>query len=347
VKILAFVHAYVPDHMAGAETTLHAILKALAERGWNVDVLLSEREPHSSTVPYVIDGVNVIPFDPSDIQRFNRDIVDADIVMTHLASSERAAFVCRYNKKPCVHVVHNTLWQTEGYLAEGCDLAVYNSIWVADFHDNGDKGPVVMISAKNGEEAVVSIRTRRCTEWSSVVVHPIIIPSDYAAEGPHDCITLINLAQNKGPDILYQLAARFPRKKFLGVKGGYGEQLISELPNVEILENTADIRKVYARTRVLLMPSTYESFGRVAIEAAASGIPTVASPTPGLREALGPTGIFVEGDISEWVDVVASLDNPKRYEVAKRNALKRSQYWAESIDSDLAALDSALHKLLK
>ena len=37
-----------------------------------------------------------------------------------------------------------------------------------------------------------------------------------------------------------------------------------------------------------------ESYGRVAVEAACCGIPTIAHPTPGLVESLGEAGIFVD-----------------------------------------------------
>ncbi|WP_262928542.1 glycosyltransferase family 4 protein [Streptomyces sp. CBMA152] len=47
---------------------------------------------------------------------------------------------------------------------------------------------------------------------------------------------------------------------------------------------------VYSRSRVILMPSLYESWGRVAVEAFASGIPVIAHTTPGLVESMGEAG---------------------------------------------------------
>ena len=52
-------------------------------------------------------------------------------------------------------------------------------------------------------------------------------------------------------------------------------------------------QSVYARTRLLLMPSRSESFGRVGLEAAASGIPTIASPVEGVPEVLGDCALFL------------------------------------------------------
>ncbi len=79
---------------------------------------------------------------------------------------------------------------------------------------------------------------------------------------------------------------------FLGVRGAYGRQVMPppRLPNCEVLDSVTgkEMRThVYGRSRVMLMPSLYESWGRVAVEALASGIPVIAHPTPGLVESLG------------------------------------------------------------
>jgi glycosyltransferase involved in cell wall biosynthesis len=78
-------------------------------------------------------------------------------------------------------------------------------------------------------------------------------------------------------------------------------------------------------TRVLLMPSRYESYGRTAIEAAASGIPTIAHPTPGLREALGAAGIYANRDNpDDWVTAIRALtSDPVAYSRRSRQVQKR------------------------
>src|SRR5690606_19054142 len=100
--------------------------------------------------------------------------------------------------------------------------------------------------------------------------------------------------------------------RFLGVTGIYGRQQdLAGLANVEVIPHVPhpEMRgRVYARTRVLLVPSSYESWGRVASEAICSGIPVVAHPTPGLRECLGDAGLFVDRrDVDGWVRTLANL----------------------------------------
>jgi glycosyltransferase involved in cell wall biosynthesis len=73
------------------------------------------------------------------------------------------------------------------------------------------------------------------------------------------------------------------------------------------------------------MPSSYESYGRTAIEAGASGIPVICTPTIGLKEALGAAGIYCErNNLNQWVDQVVKLDNENKYKRASKKIYKRA-----------------------
>jgi len=65
-----------------------------------------------------------------------------------------------------------------------------------------------------------------------------------------------------------------------------------KMANVTHHPNVHDMREVYGRARIILMPSLYESYGRVAVEALATGIPSIVAPTLGSRKpwvTLAPT----------------------------------------------------------
>lgn len=161
-----------------------------------------------------------------------------------------------------------------------------------------------------------------------ITVHPPVAVHDYRAT-PGDRITLINLTAEKGAEVFYALAERMPRRKFLGVVGGYGQQIIrDDLPNVEIMPHTPGNRMakgVYARTKLLLVPSVYESYGRVAVEAMCSGIPVIAHPTPGLTEALGDVGTFCDrDDLDAWEAAVRRLSAPPVYKQASKASADRA-----------------------
>lgn len=237
--------------------------------------------------PYTIDGVEVSPKAPVDL--------GCDVMVSHLGDNQEASKAAKAAGVPSVRMVHGI--PTANQRLDD-DLAVFNSQSLAD-HVGWD-GP-------------------------SVVVHPPVRGDDYRTT-PGDMVTLINLTPNKGGYLFWKLAERFPDVQFLGVRGGYGPQVVRRLPNVEVIQPTPDIRDlVYARTRILLMPSQNETWGRTAIEAAHSGIPTIASPTPGLVESLGDGGIFVPQIHTDgWVENIRLLLDPARWILASRRALARA-----------------------
>jgi glycosyltransferase involved in cell wall biosynthesis len=143
----------------------------------------------------------------------------------------------------------------------------------------------------------------------------------------NEYITLINTNENKGGKIFEKIAQAMPNKRFLGVLGSYDEQMRNNLPNLKIVPNTSNILPHYKETRILLMPSEYESWGRTATEAMCSGIPVISSEADGLKENCGSAGIYIKdrNDIKSWVSEINKLDDKKAYEEASRKAKARSR----------------------
>lgn len=85
-------------------------------------------------------------------------------------------------------------------------------------------------------------------------------------------------------------------------------------------ENMADY---YLQADVLLMPSRWESFGLVAVEAQSYGLPVVASRCSSLPEVVkeGYTGfLFPIGDVDEACRILLSLDK-QQLQGMKENAI--------------------------
>ncbi len=309
MRILAWVHLYPPDHCAGAEMMLHEILLKLTARGHDCQVICDK----TSTDTW--EGIR-LHGSPDNVREL---IAEADVVITHLDRT-RAVLRTVNGSKPVVHLLHNDKQlRFHRVRPREADLVVANSVWL-----------------------------QRAIRWPgpSIVVPPPVDPARYKTT-PGDAITLINLHDNKGPRTFWQLARIFPERPFLAVRGGYGVQEVPERipPNVTLIDHTSDIVSVYRRTRLLLMPSAYESWGRVGIEAAASGIPTIAHPTPGLKESLGASGTFVErDDIAGYVEAIRAFDDPSLYQAKSRAAVARSAELEPTASIDL--LEAALLKLV-
>lgn len=308
MRVLAMLAAYPPARNAGSWVMTHHLLRALVQRGHEADVVLTD----ATGDPYELDGVRVWPHTgKNDPYRF---LADASVIVTHLDSSSRPVALGQMCGIPVITLVHNTRPGTGGLIRRRPSrLLVFNS----------DAMAAQFAGAYSGR---------------SIVVRPPVHAADYATT-PGDHITLVNLSADKGADIFYQLAERLPDRRFLAVVGGYGTQLIREdLPNVQVVEHVRADRmreQVYARTRILLMPSTYESWGRVGVEAMCSGIPVIASPTPGLREALGEAGIFADpGDVDAWEAEVRRLLDGRRWRAASRKAAARAAQLDPTADLD-------------
>lgn len=298
MKIAAYVHFYVPYRCAGSETMLHAMVKSLINAGHEVKVfatVLEQAPPY-----YVYEGVEVyvtnVVYGRQQIETWS-----PDVIVSHHDNTDRACSISRKKDIPFVFLMHNDFPDTAKKLNLNPNLVVFNTDWMAKkFFPHAP---------------------------NHVVVHPPVY-SDQHATTPGECVTLVNMNVHKGGKIFYELAQRMPDLKFLGVEGGHGEQIIRHgLHNVTIQNQTDKMKDdVWSRTRVLLMPSVYESYGMAGVEALASGIPVIANPTPGLLESQGPTGIFIDrGDLDGYESMIRKLmEDPKFYATASAKSLKRS-----------------------
>lgn len=309
LRVVARLHGYPPDKNAGAEWMTHSMLRALVQRGHEVRVHLFRRS--SFWGRYELQGVQVWP---SPVASRSPGALGAlaDVVISHLEGVPYAKHAARLGEIPAVSICHNTHDQTFEEAA-GVDLAIYNSQWMREYAEKW------YVSEEHGHHP----SPRR-----TLVVRPPVFADDYRTT-PGDRVTLVNLNENKGGAIFWELAARMPDVRFLGVRGSYGDQVVrSGLPNVETLAHIpgqAMRERVYARTRVLLALSEYESWGRVAAEAVASGIPVIAHPTPGLQECLGGAGVFVDrGDLDGIERQIRRLLRPRSWAAASQAAAARS-----------------------
>jgi glycosyltransferase involved in cell wall biosynthesis len=189
----------------------------------------------------------------------------------------------------------------------------------------------------------------RPSRGRSLVVHPVIEETHFRVE-PGRLITAINLNEAKGGPVFFELAKQLPDHPFLGVRS-YGRQEIPAVVprNVELQGSTDDMRNVYSRTRVLLMPSTHpEGCPQVPLEAAISGIPAIAHPIAGTREALGAAAFWADrGDLSAWVRALRALDDPVTWAKASAAARARWIEHAVEVELEIAELERALAEIAR
>jgi glycosyltransferase involved in cell wall biosynthesis len=318
MKVGVLVHFYVPYRCAGSETMLHAMLKALQVRGHEVRVFTTQMAEAPTNYEY--EGIPVGITNPIYAQQLLAEW-NPDVIVSHHQNTRYAARMKRLHGIPFVFLMHNDMPGTPEVLETHPDLVVFNTEWLA----------------KKFRDRVAN----------SVVVHPPVYAEDHATTRGSK-ITLVNLNQDKGGGIFYALAERMPDLQFLGVVGGHGSQVIRrDLPNVTIQEHSDDMRNnVWSKTRLLLMPSIYESYGMAGVEALASGIPVIANPTAGLRESLGCAGLFLDrDDLAGWEKTIRRALSPEVYPELSRTASLRSA----ELDprAEMAAWADAVERIIR
>lgn len=83
---------------------------------------------------------------------------------------------------------------------------------------------------------------------------------------------------------------------------------------VRFLGARDDLESVYAAADGLFLPTRYDPFGQVCLEAAASGRPIVTSTSAGAAEILGGASIVIEraDDVAAFANALAELADPGR-----------------------------------
>jgi hypothetical protein len=290
VKILTVTPNYPPSSRVGAWLATHEFMRHMADAGDEVQVVAYGKR----CAAWELDGI------PVTTGLRGRSWVaeqarGADVVVSHAGDAGYGLEVAERAGRPAVRMVH-------GHGAEpgaGTALAVYNS---------------------------ESSRAASSFAGASIVVHPPVWPSSWELDrSSASAVTLVNLTADKGAMVAWRLAELEEHRSFIGVRGGYGEQIVPRARNFEVVATTRNMAPIYARTRVLLMPSARETWGMVGVEAMSAGIPVVAHPTAGLLESLAGAGIFADrDDLGAWQAALERLDDPVEYELASARARARA-----------------------
>ena len=330
MNILFSVHLYPPTHNCGGEYYIHNFSKFMISHGHQVRVILHQARNHGIDTHYIYEGVYVSP----PIQGVVQACMEwSDAVISHLEYAPWTIQMCNIFRKPFFFISHNSHDYACIRSANWPLNVIYNSEWMRNYLQY---------------------------KQNSMVLHPPIsddkiIPDNESID--KEFITLINCNERKGGSLFAEIARQMPERKFLCVRGSYDEQVVPYLPNITSHDNTPDIKPIYARTRILLMPSAYESWGSTATEAMANGIPVIAFATPGLKENLANAGILINSrnyerwaiehekpcfgyfdektkeqvnfldntDVAMWIKQIKRLDDRKLYLSISEKARQRAK----------------------
>ena len=296
MKFIAYTHSNPLIHGSGGEKYLQFFLEELAKN--NQCICICTQDYDLWKVKKTVNNVTYIHQTQGEpiLQKYV-NAIKPDYIITQFFNSPEAIKIAHNNNSKVIYLVHNDNLESTGrelMMLSSKDIAVFNTYWIAN---------------------KMMTKSKRC------VVHPMINTKEIKSS--NEFITFINPIKIKGVNIFYRIAEIMKDDKFLVVKGGYGNQEIYELSNIKFIKNSQNVfRDIYSKTKILLCPSLYESYGMVAAEAASCGIPVVCSDSAGFRECLGDTGRYVNSfNAIDWVKQLNKLKDEKEYQLVS-NATK-------------------------
>ena len=305
MRVLVYLHAYPPLRWLGGELMTARLLTALVDAGHTVTVLCRGAEHR-----WRYDGVEVVPRHKAVT---SASLGGADLFVTH---PEIAAYYYpRLAGMPYVGIVHNL----SGFTVDGLKRYRPNAV------------------VANADATAVDLAGLRLPVTT---IHPptIVRPEPPGVRG--DFVTLVNMSLAKGADMFYAMAAARPGVQFLGVLGGHGEQMSWQdpmPPNVTVVGQTPSMGVVYAMSRAVVMPTVTETYGMVAAEALAHGVPVIANPLPGLREAAGDAAVWVQRtNLDGWLAALDDLMTDAGHARAAAAAAERRRFLLARTADDLA-----------
>lgn len=299
-RIIWVMHSWVPNVRAGSEITAEAQIDFLQKQGWEVIVLV-----HRWIVPEY-KGTRIYPI------RKNQ-LLESPYIVSLFKSADLLC-VQNYNMQDFIFAVEQ-----------------FQKPIVVFLHTQNDNRDILNFRFGMPIYVVYNVnflKLESSNTHPSIVVHPKVDTAPFKIpKKDAKYITLVNCNDNKGGEILIHLAKTLPDYQFLGVKGGYYKQVIdpNPPPNLIYVETQKDMTKIYEKTKILIVPSKSETWGRVAVEAMASGTPVITSRSPGLLECVGKAVISCDrNDTSCWSEKITNLmKSEKEYAAASKRALER------------------------
>lgn len=377
--LFASYHAYL-DHASGAALATRDLFENLAARGWNcrvvcgpsldyrdgrgpADVLHEHRVPHHlercappagaryQLFHYTLNGVPVTQYRPDGFDPRRPATQDEGLPFLDVVSRACALFrpdiVLTYGGLPFAPHLIRRVKRAGGRVV----FCLHN----LDYRD-----PALLHDA---DALWVPSEFARSAYRERVGVDAVAVPWPWdrtrtradRVDGRY--VTFVNPIPVKGVAWVARIAAETFRRRpdipFLVVEGRGGVDWLGRLPldlsavkNLNGMHSTPRPSEFYSQSRVVLVPSLWEeTFGRVAAEALANGIPVLASRRGALPDTLGGAGFLFDvperytdparmtdvpaaDEVDDWVETVERLWDDSVFHAGHRaRALERAAAW--------------------
>lgn len=306
MKILTIIQQYPPQRYIGAELYDHALHKYLKKQGHTVHVKIED-----SGKRWEYEGIPVNP---------PVTYTDYDIILTHVDYYQEAKhYQKHYNLKntPIVVIQHNfSEWTIK-------DEAFYNFAGVIYNSKH-------MLNSSKNKTVNKTVLTPPCKKPSTITTSS-------------ENIMIIGTTRPKGVGIFNSLAQKLPDKTFIGIEGGWGQNLKLDYPNITFVDQTRNLTPYFRTASHLLVPSHFESWSMAAGEAIGYGVTVVSyDDLPGVIENIGPAGYYLNRNrnIWGWVETLKNTIDPV---IVKQQALKNFNNHQQGLKDTVKMLQEIAH----
>jgi len=301
---------YLPGSITGANVSVHALCRRLKADGFD---------------PLVVCAADAAPAGPAAAMLGYTVLRLADPIAAMIEIMERLA--------PEATVVYGAPTAARALEATASAPRRLHFYFTTTFYGFPEPKPE---SAEFVRYAVNSryleIFGRAYLGLAPALVPPLFEPADYRCEPRGDAILFVNPIAAKGINLVAAIARRLPHRRFLIARSWQNQAAFPHVavsaPNVEFLPNAHDMRPIYARARLVLMPTIMEEgWGRTVSEAQISGIPAIVSDRGGLPDTVGPGGVVVPlaEPVERWCREVESLFDEARHSALSAAARQHAE----------------------
>jgi glycosyltransferase involved in cell wall biosynthesis len=334
MKILYICGTYAPGAFAGSELSAHQLMKQLnADPEIETLVATDQKYTDGKTIRSTYEGVMLQGIQHERRRSQIHEVISAfgpDVILTQLLWSDVAIELGESQGVPTVLRVPSK-YDHQGIFKSNALFT--NSRYLCDWIKN-----------RYG---------RHCHYiFSTIDLHRVIVPP---SQRTPRFITMFNPIRDKGGHIFKEIAKSMPDKQFAVVPGWHSLRTpdgswdlkvikhslesqsvggsswvpedinFEEVANVQVLEPTEEVAKIFAVTRLLLVPSQYEeTLARVSIEAFANGIPVIGSQVGGLQEHIRKAGYLIEDytNPDAWLSAIKLMEDETIYFQYSEKALQ-------------------------
>lgn len=276
---------------------------------------------------------------------------DADIVHTHLFTSNVAGRLAARGRRPVVTTLHNPDYGREGpgrlglrRLLDGCSAHLWRPTFLAVSEDvRRDFASQLGIGDIHLHPNFLDlVELRRRIESAS---RPAVRAALGVGERDFLLLHVGRFHRQKGQDVLLEavaaLGAGFSDLRVVLVGDGPDRSAARDLAcrlgvadRVRFAGPTAEPEQLYAAADAFVFPSRYEAFGMALLEAMAAGLPTAVSEVGGITELTTPrTSLRVPpGDPVRLAEAIARLreDRPLRLRLSEAARERATRFDAEA-----------------